>query len=79
LASFGHYCKYTYIPVIFTPFLGAGIMAYPGNGTRISPVITGGVDADTPFGLTATLRINAGFVSDRLADIGILFGIGKNY
>jgi hypothetical protein len=67
------------IPVIFTPFLGAGIMAYPDNGTKISPLITGGVDADTPFGLTGTLRINAGFVSDRPADIGILFGIGKNY
>jgi hypothetical protein len=67
------------IPVIFTPFLGAGIMAYSDNGTRISPLITGGVDADTPFGFTGTLRINAGFMSDRPADIGILFGIGKNY
>jgi hypothetical protein len=67
------------IPVIFTPFLGAGIMVYPDNGSKISPLITGGVDADTPFGFTGTLRINAGFVSDRQADVGILFGIGKNY
>jgi hypothetical protein len=67
------------IPVIFTPFLGAGIIVYPDNGTKISPLITGGVDADTPFGFTGTLRINAGFVSDRPAEIGILFGIGKNY
>jgi hypothetical protein len=67
------------IPVIFTPFLGAGVMVYPDNGTRIRPLITGGVDADTPFGFTGTLRINAGFVSDRQADVGILFGIGKNY
>ncbi len=67
------------LPVIFTPFVGAGIMADYENGTRISPHITGGIDIGTPTNLSATLRINAGFVKDRKADVGILFGIGFNY
>jgi hypothetical protein len=67
------------LPIVFTPFLGGGIVAHYENGTRINPLITGGIDASTPFGLTGTLRINAGFISDRQADIGILFGVGKNY
>jgi len=67
------------LPLVLTPFLGGGIMAHYEDGTRISPLITGGIDANTPFGLTGTLRINAGFVSERQADIGVLFGIGKNY
>jgi hypothetical protein len=67
------------LPIIFTPFVGAGIMADYQNGTRINPHITGGVDIGTPTNMSATLRINAGFVSDRKADVGVLFGIGFNY
>ncbi len=67
------------MPIVFTPFVGAGIMADYENGTRISPHITGGIDLGTPTNVSATLRINAGFVKDRKADIGILFGIGFNH
>ena len=67
------------LPIVFTPFLGGGIMADYENGIRISPHITGGIDISTPTNLSATLRINAGFVKDRQTDIGILFGIGFNY
>lgn len=67
------------LPLVFTPFLGAGIMAYDEKGIKISPLITGGVDISTPTNLTLTVRANAGFVSDRKADIGVLFGVGFNY
>jgi hypothetical protein len=67
------------LPIVFTLFIGAGIMADYENGTRISPHITGGVDIGTPTNVSATLRINTGFVKDRKADVGILFGIGFNY
>jgi hypothetical protein len=67
------------LPIVFTPFVGGGIILHYENGTRINPLITGGIDASTSFGLTGTLRINAGFISDRQADIGILFGVGKNF
>jgi hypothetical protein len=67
------------LPIVFTPFVGGGIVAHYENGTRVNPLITGGIDASTPFGFTGTLRINAGFISDRQADVGILFGVGKNY
>jgi hypothetical protein len=67
------------LPITFTPFLGVGIMAHDENGIRISPKITGGVDISTPTNLTLTVRANAGFVKDRKADIGVLFGVGFNY
>jgi hypothetical protein len=64
------------LPLIFTPFVGVGIMAHEESGIRISPLITGGIDISTPTNLTLTVRANAGFVSDRKADIGVLFGFG---
>jgi hypothetical protein len=67
------------LPITFTPFLGAGIMAHDENGIRVSPLITGGVDLSTPTNLTLTVRANAGFVKDRKADVGVLFGVGYNY
>jgi hypothetical protein len=67
------------LPITFTPFLGAGIMAHDEKGIRISPLITGGIDISTPTNLTLTVRANAGFVSDRKADIGVLFGAGFSY
>jgi hypothetical protein len=67
------------LPIVFTPFVGGGIIVHHENGTKVNPLITGGIDASTPFGFTGTLRINAGFISDRQADVGILFGVGKNY
>jgi hypothetical protein len=67
------------LPITFTPFLGAGIMAYDEKGINISPLITGGIDISTPMNLTLTVRANAGFVRDRKADIGVLFGAGFSY
>jgi hypothetical protein len=67
------------LPIVFTPFVGGGVILHYENGTKVNPLITGGIDASTPFGFTGTLRINAGFISDRQADVGILFGVGKNY
>lgn len=67
------------LPIIFTPFLGAGIMAHDESGIRISPLITGGIDISTPTNLTLTVKANAGFVRDRKADVGVLFGVGFNY
>jgi hypothetical protein len=56
------------LPIVFTPFIGGGIIVHYEDGTKINPLVTGGIDASTPFGLTGTLRINAGFISDRQAD-----------
>jgi hypothetical protein len=67
------------LPLVFTPFLGVGIMAYDEKGLNISPLITGGIDINTPTNLTLTVRANAGLVSDRKADVGVLFGVGFNY
>jgi hypothetical protein len=67
------------LPFIFTPFVGGGVLVYSENGTRIAPHLTGGIDASTPFGVTATLRLEAGFIQDRKADVGIVFGIGRNF
>jgi hypothetical protein len=67
------------LPIVFIPFIGAGVMADFENGTRISPHLTGGIDIGTPTNVSATLRINAGFVKDRKADVGVLFGLGFSY
>jgi hypothetical protein len=67
------------LPIVFIPFIGAGVMADFENDTRISPHLTGGIDISTPTNVSATLQINAGFVNDRKTDVGILFGIGFNY
>ncbi len=67
------------LPIVFIPFIGAGLMTDNENGLRVSPHITGGIDLDTPTNVSATLRINAGFVKDRKADVGILFGLGYKF
>lgn len=67
------------LPIVFIPFIGGGIMVDYENGLRVSPHLTGGVDVDTPINMSATLRINAGFVSDRKADVGVIFGLGFKY
>jgi hypothetical protein len=67
------------LPFTFVPFVGAGVMAYQENDLKISPMVTGGLDISTPTNLTLTVRGTAGFIRDRQADIGILFGAGFNY
>jgi hypothetical protein len=67
------------LPITFTPFLGAGIMAHDEKGINISPLITGGIDVSTPTNLTLTVRANAGLLRERKADVGVLFGFGFKY
>jgi hypothetical protein len=66
-------------PIVFIPFIGGGIMTDYDNGLRVSPLLTAGIDLDTPINISATLQINAGFVRDRKADVGVLFGLGFKY
>jgi hypothetical protein len=67
------------MPIVFIPFIGGGIMTDYDNSLRVSPHLTAGIDLDTPTNISATLRINAGFVRDRKADVGIVFGMGFKY
>jgi hypothetical protein len=67
------------LPIVFIPFIGGGIMIDNENGLRVSPHLTAGIDLDTPTNISATLRINAGFVRDRKADVGVVFGLGFKY
>lgn len=67
------------LPIVFIPFIGGGIMTDYCNGLRVSPHLTAGIDLDTPTNISATLRINAGFVRDRKADVGVVFGMGFKY
>jgi hypothetical protein len=62
-----------------TPFLGGGITAFSENRTKIIPHITGGIDIDLLANPTGTVPVNADFVSNRQADVGVLSGIGYNY
>lgn len=67
------------LPIVFIPFIGGGIMTEYENSLRVSPHLTGGIDLDTSTNISATLRINAGFVRDRKADVGVVFGLGFKY
>jgi hypothetical protein len=67
------------MPIVFIPFIGGGIMTDYDNSLRVSPHLTAGIDLDTPTNISATLRINAGFVRDRKADVGVVFGLGFKY
>ncbi len=63
---------------IVSPFIGGGAMLRYNEGLFISPAISGGIDVPLSKNFTGTVRINAGFPSDRNADIGILIGAGYN-
>jgi hypothetical protein len=67
------------LPIVYIPFLGGGVMLHDENGLKVSPLVTAGIDIDTPTNVTGTVRINSGFVSGRKADVGIIFGVGYNY
>lgn len=63
---------------VISPFIGGGAMLRYNEGLFISPAISGGIDIPFSQRFTGTVRINAGFPSDRNADIGILIGAGYN-
>jgi hypothetical protein len=64
---------------ILSPFIGGGAMLRYDRGLYISPAISGGVDLPISKNCTGTVRLNAGFPSDRNADVGILVGVGYNF
>jgi hypothetical protein len=64
--------------IVVSPFIGAGAMLRYNQGLFISPAISGGIDIPLSRNFTGTVRINAGFPSDRNADVGILIGAGYN-
>ncbi len=64
---------------IAAPFLGAGAMVRYANGLSVSPAISGGVDIPLAQNFTGTVRVNAGFPSDRQADVGVLVGVGYSF
>jgi hypothetical protein len=67
------------IPFSFIPFVGAGALLDNNNGTRINPMVSGGVDIVTPTNFTGTIRVNAAFPSDQQADVGLIFGVGFGF
>jgi hypothetical protein len=64
---------------IVSPFIGGGAMLRYDRGLSISPAISGGIDVPISRNLTGTLRLNAGFPSNRSADVGILVGAGYSF
>jgi hypothetical protein len=64
--------------IVASPFIGAGAMLRYNQGLLISPAISGGIDIPLSRNFTGTVRLNAGFPSDRNADVGILIGAGYN-
>lgn len=64
---------------IVSPFIGGGAMLKYSNGVSISPAISGGVDLSISNDLMGTVRLNAGFPSDRRTDLGLLVGVGYKF
>jgi hypothetical protein len=64
--------------ILFVPFLGGGIMTRNQDGTSISPHLIGGMDIGMSENLTVTVRVEAGFVNGRSADVGLIVGVGLN-
>lgn len=65
--------------IIFTPFLGGGVMLSNEGSLKTSPHITGGLDVPLSNKLTATIRMNVGFVSDRPTEMGLILGVGYSF
>jgi hypothetical protein len=63
---------------IVSPFIGGGVMLRYAEGLSIAPAISGGIDLPISSDFTGTLRLNAGFPSNRNADVGVLVGVGYN-
>jgi hypothetical protein len=46
------------------------------DGLFVSPAVSGGVDIPMSNNFTGTVRLNAGFPSNRSADVGLIVGAG---
>jgi hypothetical protein len=64
--------------VIASPFIGGGTLIRVTSKFKLDPLPTAGVDIPISQELTATVRINVGFVNND-TDTGLLIGIGYNY
>ena len=64
---------------IISPFIGGGAMLRYDRGLYISPAISAGIDIPISRNLTGTLRLNAGFPSNKNADVGLLVGAGYSF
>jgi hypothetical protein len=64
---------------IAAPFIGGGVMLRYADGLSVSPAISGGVDIPLSNNFTGTVRVNAGFPSNRNADVGVLVGVGYSF
>ncbi len=64
---------------VISPFIGGGAMLRYAQGLYISPALSGGVDIPLSQDITGTIRLNAGFPSNRNTDLGILVGVGYNF
>ncbi len=64
---------------IAAPFIGGGAQLRYADGLFVSPAVSGGVDIPMSNNFTGTLRLNAGFPSNRSADVGVIVGAGYSF
>jgi hypothetical protein len=64
---------------IVAPFIGGGTQLRYAEGLFVSPAISGGVDIPMSSNFTGTVRLNAGFPSNRSADVGLIIGAGYSF
>ena len=65
--------------VIASPFIGGGTQLRYADGLFVSPAISGGIDIPMSNNFTGTVRVNAGFPSNRNADVGVIVGAGYTF
>ncbi|RUS97423.1 hypothetical protein DSM106972_085260 [Dulcicalothrix desertica PCC 7102] len=64
--------------VIASPFIGGGTLIRVTSKFKLDPLLAAGVDVPISQDLTATVRVNIGFIGND-TDAGLLVGIGYNY
>jgi hypothetical protein len=64
---------------IASPFIGGGAQLRYADGLFVSPAVSGGVDIPMSSNFTGTVRLNAGFPSNRSADVGVIVGAGYSF
>ncbi len=64
---------------IAAPFIGGGVQLRYADGLYINPALSAGVDVPLSNNFTGTMRINAGFPSNRNAEVGVIFGLGYSF
>ncbi len=64
---------------IVAPFIGGGAQLRYADGLFVSPAVSGGVDIPMSSNFTGTVRLNAGFPSNRSADVGLIVGAGYSF